>query len=281
MKSQTFTSKLWAGLMMLAIVATLITSLGIGTARVYADDDGNLTLDDLVNGTTETVTQAPSSENNVIDDIAGGLDHSTDESGIVKEVGGQINYYAGIVIQILAYLITAGLTISKLLDIMYIAIPLTRKWLANGYMGNAGAAGTPNAMGGGMMNPGMGGMMAPGMGGMGGSRYGMGGMNAMNGMNAMGGGMGPMADNRMAAQNQPASGRPQFVSNAALNAVATESVLGTDGRGQSAFKLYVKDMMISIVVTGVLIVLCLTGVVAKLGFMLGNFIGDIIQGINL
>lgn len=283
MKTNTFTSKLWS-ILMLAVMALVITaSLGTSVIQVYASND-KVSLSDLIdststNNTTMSDATTPSSTNsdNILDDISAGFDYSGADNEIVKNVGGQINYYAGVVIQILAYIITAGLTLSKLLDIMYIAIPLTRKWLANGYMGNAGAAGTPNGMAPGAMGGMGGGMMGPGMGGMGMGRYNMGGMNAMNGM---AGGMGPMADSRMAAQNQPATGRPQFVSNAALNAVATESVLGTDGRGQNAFKLYFRDMLISIVLTGVLIVLCITGVVAKLGFMLGNFVGDILRDIQ-
>jgi hypothetical protein len=172
-----------------------------------------------------------------------------------------------------------------LLDIIYVTIPISRTYLANGYMGNSQAAGGPQqgmmgGMPGGMMGGMPGGMMGGGMMGggmMGRGRYGMGG--GMMGA-GMGMGMGGM-DSQMAMQNQPARGRIQFVSNAALNAVATESVVGTDGKGQSAFKVYLSDMLVSSVATGILIVLCITGVMQKFGFVIGDFIVNVISKISL
>lgn len=271
--------------------ATLVTTLS-------AADSGNVNISDLISdqtgsetkettqGSSSTTTQSSeSSGTNLVDKIVDGMDYSKHESAVVDKTVKVMNYYAGIVIQILVYFITAAMTISKLIDIVYIAIPPLRTFLANGYVGNAAAAGTPSdtgMMNGGMMGGGMmgGGMMGGGRYGMGGGRYGMGGM--MGGGMPGGGmiGQGSM-DANMAMQNQPARGRIQLVSNAALNAVATTSVLGTDGKGQNAFKTYVPDMAISITITAALLVLCLTGVISKLGFALGNFLVDMIGKIQL
>ena len=103
-----------------------------------------------------------------------------------------------------------------------------------------------------------------------GSRYGGMGMGM-----GMGGSMMGAADAQTAAQNQPARGRIQFVSNAALNAVATESVIGPDGKGQSAFKTYSKEMIVSLVAAPALLVLCVTGAIAKIGFGIGSLIADV------
>lgn len=301
MKTRHYTSfsKLLANFMLITLALMLFIAPTVNNTRVYASD--GMTLDDLMNqGNKNQQNQGQSSQQNnnyqstngnLIDDLSSGLDHSNVDSEIVQIAGKQINYWFGIAIQVLAYLIIGGMTVSKVVDLAYIAIPFTRKWLSNGYMGNAQAAGTPGAQ-----NPMMGGMGAPGMGmgGMGapGMGMGMGGMGGMGmrGRYGMGGGMGMgmggmgapgMADGAMAAQNQPALGRIQFVSNAALNAVAVESVVGTDGKSQNAFKVYFSDMLISSVVTAILLVLSITGVVSKLGFMLGNVIADIIRNINV
>lgn len=260
---------------------------------LFASSTGDaVSISDLL---SETATQ-PTSEsstvknsstdddddnNDIISDITSNLDYSKGNNEIVKQAGQTINYYVGVAVQILTYVITAALTVCKLLDIAYIAIPPFRKYLANGYVGNAAVAGTqrqgmmnsPMAGGGMMNNPMAGGMMNnPMAGGMyGRGRYGMG----------MNGAMGMQADGQMAANNQPALGRIQLVSNAALNAVATESVLGTDGKGQSAWKVYFSDMLVNCVVVGILIILCLTGVMTKFGFVIGDFIVNTVSKISL
>ena len=142
-----------------------------------------------------TTTPENDGKGNLINDIKDNLDYSEVNSEVVTQFGKTLNYYVGIVVQCIAYVITAALTLSKLLDIIYVTIPITRTYLANGYMGNAAAAGTPgmgSMMGGGMGMPGAmgggmmgGGMMGGGMSSMGGGMPGgMGG-----GMPSMGGGM--------------------------------------------------------------------------------------------
>lgn len=278
--------------MLLVMLAFQTTSL---TTTLFATDTNGPELSDILNNNEDkpgdvstTPDNSASTDKNqgssVIDGITSNLDYSKGDSEIVEEFGKTANYYVGIVVQCIAYIITGAFTVSRLLDIIYVAIPISRTFLANGYMGNSMAAGNPQqgAMGGGMMGSPMGGGM-PGMGGgmMGGGMYGRGRYGMGGGM--MGGGMmspGGM-DSQMAMQNQPARGRVQFVSNAALNAVATESVLGTDGKGQSAWKIYFSDMLVSSIAIGVLLVLCLTGVMAKFGFVVGDFIVRFVNKIAL
>lgn len=62
---------------------------------------------------------------------------------------------AAFIIKVLSYFIIAFLAVGVVIDLTYIAIPFTRKFLSNGYTGNAPTA-NPNGMGG---MGGMGGMM--------------------------------------------------------------------------------------------------------------------------
>lgn len=272
--------------LLVAMLALQTTSL---TTTLFATETNGPELSDILDntdttsGTTDTTpdsttTGVEDQGSSVIDGITSNLDYSKGDSKIVKEFGSKLNYYVGIVVQCIAYVITAGLTLSKLIDIIYIAIPISRTYLANGYMGNSAAAGTPNQMGG-MPGMGMSGGMMGGPGMMGGGMMGRGRYGMSGGMTGAGMSMGG-TDQGMAMQNQPARGRVQFVSNAALNAVATESVVGTDGKGQSAFKVYFSDMLVSSIAVGILIVLCITGIMAKFGFAIGEFIVSVVSKIS-
>ena len=75
----------------------------------------------------------------------------------------------------------------------------------------------------------------------------------------------------------PAMGRAQWVSNAALNAVASENVPGPDGKPQSAYRLYTKEMAVVLVITPVLLTLAITGTLTNLGFLIGDVLA---QGIS-
>jgi len=257
------------------------------TQSIMTDAYGS-SIDDIIKGQEQTVTQAPAqdtqsqpattgkSNNDFIDSLANSMDYSQPESAEVKAFGEKVQKITSIIVQALVYLITAAMVISKVIDLFYIAIPLTRTFLANGYMGNGAAGGTamnPGGTMGGM--PGMGGGFGGGFGGGMGGRYG-----GMNGGFGMGGSMMDSNSAMAANTNQPNKGRIQIVSNAALNAVAQESVIGPDGKAHSAFKTYFKDMTISLIATPMMLVLCITGVISKLGFALGGFLGDVIGGIK-
>lgn len=175
---------------------------------------------------------------------------------------------AAFIVQVLSYIVVAFLAVRIVLDITYIALPFTRTFLANGYAGSPQQSG--NAGGPGMGNPGMAGMgMGMGMGGYGG----YGGMNRYGGMGGMGASsMGNM--NAMGNQQRSMFGNIQFVSNAALNAVASESAIGPDGKSRNPFSLYFKDMTIVLVITPILLVLAGTGALTGLGFVIADLVVD-------
>ena len=194
------------------------------------------------------------------------------ESANVSKVNSYIQKIASVLVQVISYFIIAFLVVRILLDICYIVLPFTRKFLANGYQGQP-SQGQPE-MGGMGMNSGMG-MGGMGMGGMGGygSRYGrMGGMG-MSGMGGMGG-MGGMQ-----GQGMVPAGRVQLVSEAALNAAAPGN-MGEDGRPVSALKVYAKDMMTTLILTPILLVLAISGVISKLGFLIGYVIAKAVSSLG-
>lgn len=198
------------------------------------------------------------------------------------KVNGAVKKFVSIVAQILSYGITALLALRVLLDLMYIAIPFTRGFLGNGFMG---AAQNQGGMQGGMGMGGMGGMGSPmggmGMGGMGMGRYGGMGRMGMGGMGGMHGGMG-MNGMQGAMQGQQAGmmGKTQWVSYAALNAVASAQMPGPDGKSMNPFKIYVKDMVITLVLTAALVVLAMSGALTQFGILLGEMIASGVAGLG-
>lgn len=68
----------------------------------------------------------------------------------------------------------------------------------------------------------------------------------------------------------------QFVSNAALNAVAAASIVGPNGASPNPLKLYFKDMVILMILTPVLIVLAATGVLTQIGFLVADIVVSLI-----
>jgi hypothetical protein len=165
------------------------------------------------------------------------------------------------IVQILSYAATLLLVLRVLLDIIYISIPFSRAILANGYAGSAQAAGQNGMQG--------------GMGGMSGG-MGMGGMNRMGGMQ---GGMG-MGQPQGQAGASSALGRIQWVSTAALNAAEAEKTVGPDGKAINPLKLYAKDMTIILVLAPLLLVLAVTGVLTRLGILIGTALANFIDGIG-
>lgn len=270
-----------ARMIVLVLLISLCTAMSVYATEPKSLDEVTATVEETTGAVTETQSSQSSnagktqSNNSFIDGLAGAADLSI-ENEQAKKIGNTMNKIGSLIFQVMGYVISIGLGLLIGIDIIYIAIPPFRVFLANGYVGNA-QAGNPQmqqGMGGmGMgMNGGMNGMggMGGGFGGgFGGGRFGMGGMNGgmggMGGMNGMGG---------MAGQNQPASGRTQWVSNAALNAVATETA------GQSAFKLYIKQTAILCIVAPLLLVLASTGVLANLGFMAGGALSNAISNIK-
>lgn len=226
----------------------------------------------------QPVQQTTQQGNYTTDEYLESIKQATDLSGPsagAERVNSGITKVASFIVQILAYFLTAFLVVRVVLDLTYICIPFTRSILANGYGGN------PQAGGGmGMQQPGMGGMgMGAGMGGMGMGGMGGYGMRGGYGMNRMGmGGMGGMQGSAPGAN--PAMGRIQWVSTAALNAVSAESVVGQDGKPVSPLGTYAKDMVVVLVITPILLTLAITGVLTDLGFLLGELITNAVSGIG-
>lgn len=234
---------------------------------------GEPSLDELIN-TTESQVQTQEDESrtgineqetvskpDIYNENKGFIDGLQGSANVSAEVEGVSNITSGaktvvaFIVQVLSYLITILLALRIVMDLAFIALPFTRTFLGNGYMGNAqaGAGGLPNSLG-------------------------MAGMNRMGSMGGMGM-QGAMALN--SPQQQPnASGRVQLVSNAALNAVAGENTVGVDGKTVSPFKLYIKDMTVVLVIVPILITLAVTGALTNLGFTLAQFLVDGISRIS-
>jgi hypothetical protein len=198
-------------------------------------------------------------------------------SAAATKVNQGIKTFASFVVQVIAYAVTALLVVRVLIDLMYICIPFLRSKLANGYQGNAqaggGAQGGNSGFGGGGF--GGGGFGNSGFGGGYGGGFGGGGFgNSSFGGGGFGGGM------NQGNQASPATGRVQWVSEAALNAVAAGAVVDQNNKPISPLKAYAKDMVPTLVITPILLVLAITGVLTDLGFLIGNVIANAVSGIS-
>lgn len=76
-------------------------------------------------------------------------------------------------------------------------------------------------------------------------------------------------------------GRIQWVSGAALNAVAAENTVGPDGKVKKPFVEYAKDMAVTLVAVPILLVLLWSGALQNLGFMLGQAMAGALGGISI
>jgi hypothetical protein len=202
-------------------------------------------------------------------DILKGAGKLDTTSPTAVSVNSGIKKVASLIVQILSYFIVAGLVVRVVVDICYICIPFSRSFLSNGYSGNAQAGGAGSGMPGGM---GMGGMS----GGFGGGGFGGGGFGQSGGFG--GGGFGAPAP--MGGGASPATGRTQWVSEAALNAVAAGKSVDQNNKPVSPLKAYAKDMVPTLVITPILLVLAMTGVLSDLGFLIGDVIASAIGGIS-
>ena len=290
-----------------AFMLTCMLLLSIPSVSLYASS-----LDDVISGSSQQVEQSvttptPSTEQNVTSSNSGGSTqvnnedyisaiHNATNLGEPSPEANAINQYikkgASFFIQVVSYFITAFLAVTIMIDMMYITLPFTRVFLANGYTGSVQAgvgmadggtgfgAGQPG-MNGGMMGGNMMGGMNSGMnGGMMGGGYGRYG----GGYGRYGGGMngGMMGGNQMNQMNQmqqmhgknPILGRVQLVSSAALDAVAAESTPGMDNKPDSALKVYAKKKVVELVLTPILLVLAISGALVDLGFLLGDLLVD-------
>lgn len=191
-----------------------------------------------------------------IDDNLRGNDLTKDPNQTAQSVNKGIYEIAQVLTQIIAYALTIMLTLRTLIDLTYIAIPFARGFLANGFGGNAQAGGGANNMN---MNNGY--------------------RNNYNSMYPTSSSFYP-SNNRMNMPGNPGmanqqgtmTGRIQWVSDAALNAVAAGTSVDQNGKAVSPFKQYAKDMTVTLVAVPILLVLALTGAMTDLGFVIGKAI---------
>lgn len=230
------------------IIAGLLMGMTLGTVfnpiRINATS-----LDNVVYEQQETVDDSgavrepalveennSTEENNDFIKELRGATNLSEPTTTGKSINKFTSTIASFIVQILSYFITAFLVVRVVGDICYITLPFTRNILANGKQGQSQVQ---NPMGQGQM----------GMGAM--------GQNPMQAQGQMG--MGAMAQNN--------TGGVQYISNAALNAVATEQ-----SGGGKAIKIYAKDMILVLLFTGILLVLAISGALTNLGIAIGNVI---------
>lgn len=168
-------------------------------------------------------------------------------------------YIAGYIVNVVSILIVVFLSVTILLDLAYVALPITRGFLANGF------SGTPQQSQGGAGFP-----------GAGLSSYGSNGF----GNNYGGYGSGGYGSGGYGNGNQQRPNKLQLVSTAALNAVASENTTNPNGKSVSPLKIYAKSMVTMLVVVPVLIVLAVTGVLSELGFAIAGLLVDGIRSIS-
>ena len=222
-----------------------------------------------------TTVDKPSVNTNFSSDLIGATDF-TETDPVASSINEGQKKVAGIIIQVLGYFITLGLSVRIIIDAAYIAIPFSRVWLANGRVQQPSSqqaqGGMQGGFGGGYGSGGFGG--GYGSGGFGGG-YGSGGFGGGYGSGGFGGGM----QGGMQQQAQP-QGNPfklQLVSDEAFFAVANaQNVDPTTGKKQNAFKLYFKDMVVIGILTPILIVMALSGAMTQLGFLIGSVIVDML-----
>lgn len=258
------------------ILTTILTlSLGMTAFATNAPS-----LDDIVAGSSvqtevsttvtdnsvQSVTSDTSTDkytnSSFVDGLTQAVDIST-QTTTSAEVSKTLNYYGSIIFQCLAVVVSVGILLMVALDLVYITLPFTRSFLANGYMGNPNSSNNgmqPGVLMGGNPNP-MGGSMGMRPGG------GIFGGRGMSSPAAMG--------QQTAMQNQPSSGRVQYVSNAALNAVTGESATN-----KLALVEYLKDMSVTIICASVILVLAGTGVLSTLGLKIGEKLAQIISALT-
>lgn len=197
------------------------------------------------NGSSDESLNLPKSEST--EQFSNSLSDSTNFTGetyeTTKQVSNKINSIVAPLIQIVVYLIMVMMILRVILDIIYIVFPPSRAFLSNGRTGNPLSQGT------------------------------------MTGNTT--GGMYSGANNMMMQQetNPSNASNIQWVSQAAMNAVASESVQGPNGKASNPLKVYAKDEIVLFITVPILLILAVTGILSKLGFALASLISGIIESI--
>lgn len=243
---------------MVSIIAIgLGCSLLVGTT-VNAEE--TKTLDEIINSETvveESINNQENQETNdnvenwfgevlenevtgdLIEEAKGSVDYSNSSDKIAPVTNG-IQKAAGIIVNVLTILICSFLGISILIDLAYICLPFSRKFLNREDFGSS------------QMN----------------SSY----------NNSFGGfGSGVQSSTYSSSESK---GKLKLVSNAAIRAVEAENTKTQDGKHKGALFPYVKSMAVIMIIIPVLVVLAVTGVLMQLGFMIGGVITGMLGGIG-
>lgn len=201
------------------------------------------------------------------DAFISGLKETTDMSKEVKElkpIASKLQKGVSIIVQLLAYIITGLMTVRILIDLTYISLPFVRKFMVGANVGTSNGVGH---------QPGIGGFGSYG----GYGNRGFGYNNSYGGFNS---GFGVAGQTGLANHTMQQGNNKNIVSNSAIQAVQLEGTVGADGKNVNAYKVYFKDMLAMLIVTPVLLVLSITGVLANLGFALGQLVSRLIQGLS-
>ena len=240
-------SRVYKSILMILISLSLLTTMPI---KVKAKSLENIiTQETQQEQEQETQSQESITNKEYVEQLK---DATTinETSEVATQINGLVKKVASFIINVLSYFITAFLAVKILLDLCYICLPFTRNLLANGYQGNAQAS------------------------------------NNLNGMNNLQNGLG-LNNMQMTGQGQmntqpmnQVSGRIQWISNTALNAVESENVMNNNGKPNNASKVYGRSMVGMLVITTLLITLAITGALTDIGFLLGELIANGLSGIS-
>lgn len=180
-----------------------------------------------------------------IDNIANMAKMDT-ESPEVTRIGGIMNSWGAKLIQFLGYVLSIGMGISIVIDLVYLSVAPLRNILA----------------------PGQGGQAAPQSGGFGGSSFGGGGFGSSYGGGSFGG------SSPAPAQS---SGSACIVSNEAIQAANMMNQAGPGGQAASPLKVWFKGRISTLVLAPTIFVLTATGLLARIGFFIGKFITSMVN----
>jgi len=240
------------------IILLTFTLLSYPLLCIEAYASNAQSLDEVTAYTESETTAAESNSSNNNSNVQNsndsdwikGLSNAADLSGYdtsAIEKGMQpVGKGAAAVVYVLCYGLTVSLGIFILLDVVYMAIPPLGSIMANGHQGAANQNGQQGQQGG--YNSGFGG------GGFGG------GYNSGFGGGGFGGGYGAQNMNQNGMGGVAGRSPTQWVSDAALNSVATAKA-----GGGNKWVLYIKECAILCIGTSILIVLARTGILVSLG----------------
>lgn len=206
---------------------------------------------------TDDTIKVDKSQPDVINALSNAADFSQ-SNPVVNNIIAEASGPASIIYQLLAWGITSLIVFCVLIDLLFIAAPPIRGLLAGGVGATSATAGSATS-------------------GMNRARGPVGGGAPIVGASIGGAPVNPVADPTPVV---PAGGNGFcLVSQEAIN--ATTAVDPHTGRIASSMKLYWKSATIKLVVTPILLVLTLTGILQKIGFMLGsiifNFLGSFLK----